>query len=118
MHFLASNSDLTFPIGNTIFPGTGAILEALAAPAKSIGRTPTVLGKPHESMLQCILEKGHFNKSKTVMIGDRLDTDIAFGKHGGISTLLVLTGVTRKDQLATSEIVPDFVATSLGDLKY
>ena len=115
---MASNSDLTFPIGNTVFPGTGSILQALAAPCKSINRVPTVLGKPHESMLQCILEKGHFDKQKTIMVGDRLDTDIAFGKHGGISTLLVLTGVTKRAHLPNSEIKPDFITTSFGDLKF
>ena len=108
---------MTFPIGNTVFPGTGALLSALAGPAASIGRVPTVLGKPHNSMLQCILEKGHFDRAKTIMVGDRLDTDIAFGKHGGISTLLVLTGVTRKEQLESSDIKPDYIAASLGNLQ-
>lgn len=53
------------------------------------------------------------------MIGDRLDTDILFGKSGGVSTLLVLTGVTKETDISgpsASSIVPDYVLGSLGDL--
>jgi 4-nitrophenyl phosphatase len=52
------------------------------------------------------------------MVGDRLDTDIQFGKAGGVGTLLVLTGVTSKGDLAAPNpaVVPDFVTKSIGDL--
>jgi 4-nitrophenyl phosphatase len=52
------------------------------------------------------------------MVGDRLDTDILFGKSGGVATLLVLTGVTSNEDLAdvTADRVPDFVTGSIGDL--
>ena len=52
------------------------------------------------------------------MVGDRLDTDILFGKNGGVSTLLVLTGVTSEDDLVDvkADRVPDFVTGSIGDL--
>lgn len=52
------------------------------------------------------------------MVGDRLDTDILFGKNGGLDTLLVLTGVTSHEDLANvqADRVPDFVTVSLGDL--
>lgn len=46
----------------------------------------------------------------------RLDTDIAFGKMGGVSTLLVLTGVTKAGDISSSEIQPDYVVDSLGDI--
>jgi 4-nitrophenyl phosphatase len=113
--FLATNSDLTYPSGGTVFPGTGAILAALKAP---LNREPTILGKPHQSMLNCIVDKCHLDRTKTVMVGDRLDTDIAFGKLGNISTLLVLTGVTTKQEAEVSTIIPDYLIPSLGDLKY
>jgi len=54
------------------------------------------------------------------MVGDRLDTDILFGKNGGISTLLVLTGITTEKEITgkdPSPIVPDFVTQSIGDLR-
>jgi len=50
------------------------------------------------------------------MVGDRLDTDIAFGKNGGLTTLLVLTGVTEWDDLNTSSIQPNYVIESFGHL--
>ncbi|TPX58771.1 hypothetical protein SpCBS45565_g07917 [Spizellomyces sp. 'palustris'] len=53
-HFLATNSDLTFPAGGTVYPGTGALLAALAAPLE---RKPLVLGKPHQPMLDVIVAK-------------------------------------------------------------
>jgi 4-nitrophenyl phosphatase len=52
------------------------------------------------------------------MVGDRLDTDIAFGKLGNISTLLVFTGVTERSEAEKSSIIPDFCIPSLGDLQY
>jgi 4-nitrophenyl phosphatase len=58
----------------------------------STGRNPIVLGKPHATMLEVILNVHHLDPKRTCMIGDRLDTDIQFGINGGCSTLLVLTG--------------------------
>ena len=55
------------------------------------------------------------------MVGDRLDTDIEFGKNGGLKTLLVLSGVTREEELqrilkdTSSDKLPDFIASSLAD---
>ena len=54
------------------------------------------------------------------MIGDRLNTDIQFGKNGGLATLLVLTGITKESEITgpnPSPIVPDYVTRSLGDLR-
>ncbi|KAI8896011.1 HAD-like domain-containing protein [Globomyces pollinis-pini] len=109
--FLATNSDLTFPVQGGTLPGTGSFLSALGLVAK---RTPLVLGKPHQPMLDCIVDKFHLNRERTCMVGDRLDTDIAFGKMGGVGTLLVMTGVTKKEGLEESTIKPDFVIDSLG----
>lgn len=53
-HFLATNSDLTFPAGGTVYPGTGALLAAVTAPLE---RKPLVLGKPHQPMLDVIVSK-------------------------------------------------------------
>ena len=76
-------------------------------------RQPIVVGKPEKAMMDCILEacvpspigdsedlrslhvyRNSLDKSRTLMIGDRLDTDILFGTNGGISTMLVLTGAS------------------------
>ncbi|KAI8826594.1 HAD-like domain-containing protein [Fimicolochytrium jonesii] len=113
-HFLATNSDSTFPAGKSIYPGTGALLAALTTP---LGRQPTVLGKPHQTMLDVIVAKYHLDKEKTCMIGDRLDTDIEFGINGGLKTLLVMTGVTTPEGLAASKVQPDYCISSLGHLE-
>ncbi len=114
-HFIATNTDLTFPAGGTVYPGTGALLSALSAPLK---RQPLVMGKPHQPMLDAIVAKLHLNTERTCMVGDRLDTDIAFGKHGGLKTLLVLTGVTHLKELngCPSDHIPDYYIDSLSDL--
>ncbi|KAJ3160025.1 hypothetical protein HDU86_001290 [Geranomyces michiganensis] len=113
-HFLATNSDLTFPAGGTVYPGTGALLAALSAP---LDRDPVVLGKPHQPMLDVIVAKYHLDKSRTCMVGDRLDTDIEFGKTGGLKTLLVMTGVTTEEALKKSSIQPDYYISGLGKLQ-
>ena len=88
-HFLVTNKDITYPANGTVYPGTGALVACISTP---LGRDPIVCGKPTKTMLECIVKKYHLNPSTTCMVGDRLDTDIAFGHMGGFSTLLVLTG--------------------------
>ncbi|KAJ3129795.1 hypothetical protein HK100_008412 [Physocladia obscura] len=112
-HFLATNSDLTFPAGGTVYPGTGALLAALSAPLE---RKPLILGKPEATMMEVIVDKYHLNRERTCMVGDRLDTDILFGQQGGLKTLLVLTGVTPSVGLEKQSIKAEYVIDSLGNL--
>ena len=99
-------------------------------------RKPLIVGKPHQPMLDCIEAVQPFDKSRCVIcccsrppalthpsrsalfVGDRLDTDIAFAQHGGIKTLMVLTGISTKAEIDAegAEIVPDFLMQSIGDL--
>ncbi|RKO99385.1 hypothetical protein CXG81DRAFT_30218 [Caulochytrium protostelioides] len=115
--FYATNTDLQFPAANqTMYPGTGALISVLTT---ALDREPdAVLGKPSPHMLDVILESRHLDPKRTLMVGDRLDTDIAFGKHGGLGTLLVLSGVTSLDLVdqATGEARPDYIAPSIGHL--
>jgi len=114
--FLATNEDPTFPASGGYLPGAGSI----SAPLRyALRRDPISIGKPNATMLDCIKAKHHFDPARTIMIGDRLDTDILFGKHGGVSTLLVLTGVTTEEEISgpnPSPITPDYILQSLGDL--
>jgi 4-nitrophenyl phosphatase len=112
VRFLATNSDTTFPAGGKTFPGTGALLASLIT---STCREPIILGKPHQTMLDCIVDKYHLDREKTCMVGDRLDTDIEFGIMGKLTTLLVMTGVTDEIQLQASPVQPDYIVSSLGD---
>jgi len=71
-------------------------------------------------MLDCVKAKVHFDPERTIMVGDRLNTDILFGQNGGLTTLLVFTGITSEDEItgpSPSPIVPDFVTQALGDFR-
>lgn len=76
--FIATNSDATFPLAPGIFiPGAGSIVESVSCGA---GKKPDiVIGKPSKYMMDIILKKYNLNPSKSLMIGDRLETDISFG---------------------------------------
>jgi len=115
--FLVSNEDSTYPANGGLLPGAGAI----SAPLRyALGRDPIAIGKPATTMLDCIKAKVNFDPKRTIMIGDRLNTDIQFGRNGGLATLLVLTGITSESDITgpnASPIVPDYVTQSIGDLR-
>jgi len=114
--FLVTNEDPTYPAGHALLPGAGSI----SAPLRfSLKRDPLSLGKPSRGMMDCIKAKHQFDPKKAIMVGDRLDTDIAFGKMGGLTTLLVLTGVTTEEEAGTDdELRPDYIIQSIGDLAH
>jgi len=111
--FVATNTDSTFPTNGTLFPGTGTIVAAVECASD---RKPVVIGKPNQVFMDCITEATGLDPARTCMIGDRLDTDILFGLQAGLATLLVLTGVTKSEDLPHSSITPDHVMASLGDV--
>lgn len=83
------------------------------------GREPEVFGKPSAKMMDAIEGKFELQRERTCMVGDRLDTDIRFGIEGGLGgTLMVLTGVTKKEELEVenAKVVPAAYVDRLGDL--
>ena len=84
----------------------------------SCQREPTVVGKPADFMLKNIAQQFNLQPSQICMVGDRLDTDILFGKGGGLTTALVLSGVTTEEKLTSPEnkIQPDLYMDALPDL--
>jgi len=114
--FLATNEDSTFPHSSGLLPGAGS----LSAPLRfALGTNPLSTGKPSRTMLDCVRAKHDLDPTRTIMVGDRLNTDILFGQQGGLSTLLVLTGITKLTEItgaSASEIEPEYVTASLGDL--
>ncbi len=111
--FVATNGDTTYPAEEGLMPGAGAIVAAVAAAG---GVTPTVIGKPHAGLAEALREDTGIPASQTLLVGDRLETDIDFGRQHGMHTALVLTGVTTQEQLAGSSIRPDHVLTDLSGL--
>eukprot|EP01135_Chromosphaera_perkinsii_P004425 Nk52_evm3s281 gene=Nk52_evmTU3s281 len=116
--FVGTNHDTTFPVpGGRIFPGTGGMVAAIAAASH---RDPKFLGKPNQTMIDCLLSEAYgIDPSRSVMVGDRLDTDMVFGKAAGMKTLLVMTGVTTEkcvDTKVDDVNEPDYIANSFADL--
>ena len=92
--FIATNRDSTFPMEDGEIPGGGSLVAALATAA---GREPVTVGKPETHGYEALLQAAGVAAAQSVMIGDRLDTDIALGNRAGAHTVLVLTGVTSAD---------------------
>ena len=111
--FIATNVDSTFPTENGSLPGTGSLVATLSTCTK---RSPIVLGKPNTQMLDILISEFDLDPKCTCMIGDRLDTDIAFGKNGNLSTILVLTGVSKREDVDKSLVKPDIILDSIADL--
>ncbi|XP_075284443.1 chronophin [Opisthocomus hoazin] len=103
-------------------PGTGSLTAAVETAS---GRKALVVGKPNTYMFDCIVERFGVDPSRTLMVGDRLETDILFGKNCGLSTILTLTGVSRleeaqaymaSDSAAARDLVPNYYVDSIADL--
>lgn len=110
VEFLATNIDSTFPQKGLILPGAGSIIESVAY---SSGRQPIACGKPSQNMLDAVVADKKLDRSRSIMVGDRLNTDMKFGNDGGLGTLLVLTGIETEENVLESG-APKFYADSLG----
>jgi 4-nitrophenyl phosphatase len=111
--FIATHPDINCPTETGFMPDIGAILAMIAT---STGRHPDVIiGKPYRPIVDAIVEKLHLPVSQLCMVGDRLYTDIALGSTG-ISTVLVLSGETRPEDLPGSPFQPDYVMADLAGL--
>ena len=114
--FIATNLDaVTHLTDAQEWAGNGAMVGAIKGSTK---REPTVVGKPADFMLENIANKFNLKREQICMVGDRLDTDIMFGKNGGLTTALVLSGVTSEEQLLSPEnnVIPDYYMTKLPEL--
>lgn len=109
--FVATNSDVTLPTEAGLVPGCGSIVAAIAA---STSRVPEVVGKPESHLFDIACELMHVIPSDTVAIGDRLDTDIVAANRLGALSVLVLTGVSTRDEIASFPNKPDLVFTDLN----
>jgi 4-nitrophenyl phosphatase len=110
VHYIATNIDSTFPQKGLILPGAGSSIESLSYAS---GREPIACGKPSQNMLDAIVRDKGLDRTRCIMIGDRLNTDMKFGKDGGLNTLLVLTGIETEERAMDSGL-PDYIADSLA----
>lgn len=111
--FLGTNPDKTFPTPEGLIPGTGAVLAALST---ATGVTPRIMGKPAPEMISMARNRLSTLPGETLVIGDRLETDIASGQADGSLTALVLSGVTPPEELSRWQPAPDYFAENLSAL--
>jgi 4-nitrophenyl phosphatase len=114
--FIATNRDATYPdSGGRTLPGGGAIVAAIET---CTGVVPMTVGKPSPYTLELILRMAGVSPSDCMVVGDRLDTDIAIGRAVGAKTVLVLTGVSTRQDVAVAppDLVPDLVLNDLTEL--
>jgi 4-nitrophenyl phosphatase len=112
--FIGTDPDVVIPAADRDVPGSGAVVNAVAGVA---GRDPeAVLGKPHPAAQRIVRERIGLPPGDCLIVGDRLDTDVEFGRRAGMTTVLVRTGVTGEAELAAADPRPDHVIDSLGDL--
>lgn len=111
--FYATNPDITFPTPRGQIPGAGAWYSVIVTAS---GVEPIVAGKPFPFLMELALEKLGTKKEETLVVGDRLETDIAAGQGVGCPTALVLSGVSSKLQAESWTPRIDFVADDLSSL--
>lgn len=113
--FIATNADFTFPTVQGLIPGGGAMIKILEE--LSSRRVEQIIGKPEPEMYETAVKLSNTPKDKTIMFGDRLETDILGANRIGMSTCLVLTGVTSMTDLEnlTDEDAPTIIVNDLQD---
>jgi HAD superfamily hydrolase (TIGR01450 family) len=108
---VATNADPSFPAPDGLWPGAGAILAVITT---TTGAEAEVVGKPHAPLYRTALQRA--GGRKPLVVGDRIDTDIAGAAALGWDSLLVLTGISSREDLARSEVRPTYVADDLRAL--
>lgn len=108
--FFGTNPDVTFPAPEGLLPGAGSVIAMIAAASE---RDPIIIGKPEVSMFEAAVRRMGSKPQHTLMIGDRLNTDIEGAQRAGLRTILVLTGVTNRAVLEASHIQPEAVYEDL-----
>jgi len=111
--FVATNPDPAGPAEDGLVPACGAMAALIE---RATGVSPFFVGKPNPLMIRSALNHLGLHSETTVMIGDRMDTDIVSGVETGLETILVLTGVTRREDVARYPYQPTLVLDSVDDI--
>ena len=111
--FIGTNPDKTWPSETEITPGAGAVLAFIEAAADV---KPFIVAKPEPVMFQQALARLGTRPEETVMIGDRLETDIEGGNRAGLKTILVLSGISTAADVEQTGIRPDWTFRDIGEL--
>lgn len=111
--FIATNPDRTFPTPRGIIPGSGAWVSVITT---ATGVQPIYAGKPSPNIFEMALKRLGTKKNETLIVGDRIETDIVGGQAGGFPCGLVLSGISTREEAEIWMPKIDFIAKDLEDL--
>ena len=111
--FIATNPDPTGPSEAGPIPATGSVAALIS---RATGVQPYFVGKPNPLMMRSALNRIDAHSESTVMVGDRMETDVVAGLEAGMRTVLVLTGSTRADAVERFPYRPTYVRASVAEV--
>jgi NagD protein len=111
--FICTNPDPTGPSERGILPAAGSVAALIT---KATGKEPYFVGKPNPVMFRTALNRVGGHSETTAMIGDRMDTDVIAGVEAGLNTFLVLSGITKRDEVEDFPFRPNKVVDGIKDL--
>jgi NagD protein len=113
--YIATHPDICCPTETISLPDAGSFIKTFEC---CYQKTPAVvIGKPYNIMGEYLMKKFKKESSRFLMVGDRIYTDIGFGVNNGFNTLLVLSGESTMETVEKSDIKPEFILSSLNDIK-
>lgn len=111
--FIATNPDPTGPSREGSLPATGAVAALIT---RATGSEPYYVGKPNTLMMRSALRALGAHSENTLMIGDRMDTDVVAGLEAGLKTILVLSGISTRESMDAFPYQPTKVMSSIAEL--
>ena len=111
--FIATNPDVTGPSAEGPLPATGSVAAMITA---ATGTQPYYVGKPNPLMMRTALNRIGAHSETSIMIGDRMDTDVKSGLEAGMRSVLVLSGSTREEEIALYPYRPTVVLDGIADV--
>jgi HAD superfamily hydrolase (TIGR01450 family) len=111
--FIATNPDWVCPTWYGYVPDCGSVCEMLT---RATGRKPLVIGKPQPEMVRLAMAQAGCTPEETLVVGDRIYTDVACGVNAGVDSVLVLSGESTMDTVAASDIAPTAIYQDIAEL--
>ena len=111
--YIATNPDWVCPTSYGYVPDCGAVAEMIK---RATGKSPVFIGKPKPDMLLLAMEKFGYSKEETLMIGDRVYTDIASGYNAGVDTVLVLSGEGTREDAESADTKPTYIMNDIREV--
>lgn len=111
--FIATNPDASGPSEKGIVPGAGALAALIE---KASGKNAFYVGKPNPLMMRSAIKYLGVHSEDTIMVGDRMDTDIVAGVQNGMDTILVLSGITKREDVDQFPYVPSEIVNSIANI--